>query len=220
MKHEVGRAKSPIRTLPASQHAYGKSAAKDSYNAKHLLNGWHFHAPSTDSKSATDFKKLNKMTLKEAIVSPKEVADFRKLNDAKIPKQKGEVRALKINLPHEEFSYGIPNKPSTPMDQVVSFEYAARAVEMNKRMLEVKQRERDEKKAFESTPKQTKSLKLLTESAVKKKESPQIASAKVPFKMSKFKDVQSKVSPSLTKLSSPLLKTVEDPITPPVNIQV
>jgi len=222
MKNEVGKAKSPVRTLPALEHTYGKSAGKDAYGAKDVLNGWSYHSPSSESKCYTDFKKLNKMTLKESALTSKEVSDFRKNNDAKIPKQRGGDRSFKISLPMEEFRYGIQNKPSTPMDQVVSFEYAHRAVEMNRKIAEVKQREKDEKRNLESSPKQTKSFKLLTESAVKKLESPHIAAAKVPFKMNKFKDVSPRVNfPSnAKKISNPTEQASVDNGSSVINIQV
>jgi len=56
------------------------------------------------------------------MVSSKQFYDFRKRNDAreKLVQRKTQLAIL---LPEEQFRYGIRNRPSTPIERVVSNDY-------------------------------------------------------------------------------------------------
>jgi hypothetical protein len=57
-----------------------------------------------------DFKKLNKMQLKDKAIDAKKSRDFRKNNDARMKQLQpgGAVRA--VSLPPDQFVFGKPNR--------------------------------------------------------------------------------------------------------------
>ena len=62
---DVGKSKTTTRRLPGDNFAYGKSDYQDVEGAGEVLSNWKFHDQSKKSKPDRDFKKLNKMSVKE-----------------------------------------------------------------------------------------------------------------------------------------------------------
>lgn len=56
--------------------------------------------------------------------------DFRKTRDLMVDAKEGQ-RVIPIMLPTEDFSYGVPNRPSTPMKLVMGNCYALEAEAKN-----------------------------------------------------------------------------------------
>lgn len=64
-----------------------------------------------------DFKSLNKVSISNKATNSRTQYDFRKQIDIRLkePKRQGPMY-----LPEEEFTYGVANRPSTPVKAVIS----------------------------------------------------------------------------------------------------
>ncbi len=71
VKDDVGKAKPGTRDLPPEGFTFGKADRRDQYNAGVLTSSWKLHAQSKPAEAERDFKKLNKMSLKEGIIDAK-----------------------------------------------------------------------------------------------------------------------------------------------------
>ena len=83
-KDEIGKPKPSIRKLPEENFAYGKSSGVDKDGAREckinsdyfittiiVLSSWQFHAPSSEAELNKDFKRLNKLGVKEGYSTSK-----------------------------------------------------------------------------------------------------------------------------------------------------
>lgn len=61
----------------------------------------------------------------------KDMSNFRGTADARVKVKEGQ-KFFDIRLPPEDFVYGIPNKPSTPIKNVVCNTYAKEAEDLKK----------------------------------------------------------------------------------------
>ena len=73
-----------------------------------------------------DFIRINKLAIKMHAANYKDIKDFRKSLDIKQKKKKGS-KNIKIILPPDDFVYGLPNRPPTPIKGVINNEYGNRA---------------------------------------------------------------------------------------------
>ncbi len=104
---DVGKAKPSTRKLPNDNFTYGKADFQDVEGAGDVMSNWKFHGQSSKNKADRDFKKLNKMGLKQKAVNARDTYKFRQENDARVKEPK--MRAgRKDNLPPNEFTYGMP----------------------------------------------------------------------------------------------------------------
>jgi len=71
VKDDVGRAKPATRDLPPQGFTFGKADKKDQENAGVITSSWKMHEQSRPSEPERDFKKLNKMSIKNGIVDSK-----------------------------------------------------------------------------------------------------------------------------------------------------
>lgn len=81
---------------------------------------WQYHQETEEKLPNRDFRQLNKLSVSQKCIRPKEVSNFRKEVDVreKVPHGRAGIELL---LPDENFRYGKANKPSTPFDQILSF---------------------------------------------------------------------------------------------------
>ncbi|CAI2374087.1 unnamed protein product [Moneuplotes crassus] len=115
---DVGKAKPSTRKLPSENFTYGKAEDQDVEGAGDVMSNWKFHGRSSKHKPDRDFKKLNKMGLKSKATNARDIYKFRQQHDARVKEPKiGAGR--RNNLPPEEFTYGIPCRPSTPIRDVM-----------------------------------------------------------------------------------------------------
>jgi hypothetical protein len=70
---------------------------------------WNYHLGTPDLRPERDFRKLNKICVKNNLFKSNEFSDFRKSNDARVTVVKGKT-GVTYNLPDENFRYGCPNK--------------------------------------------------------------------------------------------------------------
>ena len=73
-----------------------------------------------------DFIRINKLAIKMHAANYKAIKDFRKSLDIKQKKKKGS-KNIKIILPPDDFVYGLPNRPPTPIKGVINNEYGNKA---------------------------------------------------------------------------------------------
>lgn len=73
-----------------------------------------------------DFIRINKLAIKMNAANYKAIKDFRKSIDIKQKVKQGS-KNKKIILPPENFVYGMPNRPPTPIKEVINNDYGNRA---------------------------------------------------------------------------------------------
>ena len=115
---DVGRAKPCTRRLPGENFTYGKADAQDAEDAGQVMSNWQFHGQSQKSRPDRDFKKLNKLSVKERACNARDMYQFRKTTDARMKEATGHQGKSK-RLPPTEFTYGMPCRPSTPIRDVM-----------------------------------------------------------------------------------------------------
>lgn len=180
VKDDVGRPKATVRNLPSSEHFYGAKPKPDKEGAGALISSWQEHNPTKKESKQKDFKLLNKMSLENKLTSAKEVANFVKENNVKVKEKR-----IKLNkgcdVP-KDINFGVPNKPGTPIEEIVCFGYGNHAAEEIRRTYEANLSNKPVK------PKQA------LESIEVKKAQPD--EEKKEFKLKKFQNVESKVKTS------------------------
>lgn len=183
VKDDVGKAKKCVRNLPSGEFSYGSKLRKDPEGAGAVISSWQVHKPTLDNIAEKDFKRLNKLSLDQKLTSAKQVSDFVKNNDIRV-KDKRSKHEKEKNAPLQENEYfGIPNKPGTPIDMVVSNGYGNFAADEKKKEYEVN---------LHNVSVKHKQASQITEKPTEPEE-------KKEFKLKKFQNVESKVKSSLKK---------------------
>lgn len=86
------------------------------------------HQPSAVKRNdPRDFKKLNKMSLKEGKVTAKDQYNYRSSHDARIAF--GVIQEKTMMLPSEDFTFGRPNRVQTPVNGIIANSYGEKASE-------------------------------------------------------------------------------------------
>jgi hypothetical protein len=127
MKDDVGRAKPSIYDLPPDTHAYGRSEIPDLEGAREVTMCWAAHVPRAKPvPNGQDFKMINKHGAKSGACNAKQLKEFRMQHDfPNIPQ--AAAGGLAHVIPSDvipEFAYGIKNRPSTPINDIVGGGYA------------------------------------------------------------------------------------------------
>ncbi|OMJ95049.1 hypothetical protein SteCoe_1583 [Stentor coeruleus] len=180
VKDDVGRAKKCIRDLPTEGFSYGSKLKKDPEGAGSVISSWQVHKPTNEQQAEKDFKKLNKMSLNSKLTTSKQVTEFVKQNDVRVKDRRHKGDTVKGRSQSGDY-FGVPNKPSTPIEQVVGNGYGNVAAE-------------EKKKSYESTL-QSKPLK--PKNSPRANEKIETLEEKKEFKMKKFQQVESKVKNNL-----------------------
>ena len=118
-KDDIGKAKPSARDLPQGGFTFGKADPKEQFPVGILTSSWNFHAKSSKKISDKDFQRLNKVAIKEKAHTSQRQYELRKMVDIRIMQAQG-TQNYPIKLPQEEFIYGKPNRPSTPIKDVVT----------------------------------------------------------------------------------------------------
>ena len=134
----VGKVKQTVYDLPGESHTYGKKVNDDPEPVKHgistsysVVNGWKEAQPSEKPPSKLkNFKELNKQAIHNNVHTSKQQQNFRQTQDIMVNQKEGQ-KVIPIMLPDEEFSYGVGNRPSTPMKLVMGNCYAIEADQKN-----------------------------------------------------------------------------------------
>ena len=119
------------------------------------------------------------------------LSEFRKNNEIKVKVKEGQ-KFYGVQIPNEEFTYGVPNRPSTPIKNVICNTYAKDEEELKaEREAVLKMLEKDQRK--KSPPAKVEAPKPKEDTNKKH----QIEANN--FKLSKFKNVESKIKPLMEK---------------------
>ena len=123
VKDDIGRAKPVTRDLPPEGFTYGKADRRDTENAGVITSSWKLHEQSKPKESERDFKKLNKMGLKNGVVDARTLKEFRQGHDARIEATVGDISRRRLYSVPDQVAFGKPNRPSTPINGVISNYY-------------------------------------------------------------------------------------------------
>ena len=93
---------------------------------KLVTRNWNIHRSSSMVVPPQDFIKINKLAIKMNAANYKAIKDFRKSIDIKQKVKNGSI-TKKIILPPDDFVYGKPNRPPTPIKEVINNDYGNRA---------------------------------------------------------------------------------------------
>ncbi len=77
VKDDVGKAKPATRDLPPDGFTFGRADRRDQENAGVVTSSWKLHEQSRPKDPERDFKKLNKMSIKQGIIDAKQQKEFR-----------------------------------------------------------------------------------------------------------------------------------------------
>jgi hypothetical protein len=89
VRDEVGKTKPTVYRLPQEPYIYGRSLDRDPEGAKEVSMTWKFHDSSPEIPPQKNFLKLNELGVVHKAVRPKDVKEFRKGHDARMPVRRG-----------------------------------------------------------------------------------------------------------------------------------
>jgi len=193
-KDDIGRVKPAKYELPGADFTYGKVSGNDIAGVRELTSSWVTHTPSRANPNKQNFKSLNKMSVNIGLATAK---DFRSLarvsENVKLVPNVG-TRAVKLLLPEDEFTYGNPNRPPTPMNAVMCHDYGNNAAAQTEniyreRIVEAMQQSRQR-------PKSTKTVQLSMQQNTKRIENLKNAQSHKEenlFKLKKFQTSKPKI---------------------------
>mmetsp|Transcript_64369 Transcript_64369/g.112332 ORF Transcript_64369/g.112332 Transcript_64369/m.112332 type:complete len:234 (+) Transcript_64369:150-851(+) len=195
VKDDVGRAKPTCYDLPHEAHAYGRAEPADMEGAREVTMHWASHVPRPKpGENCQDFKKLNKMAARENVATAKQLKDFKKGNDVKLIPP-GPLGAQPKVIPSDvipSFAYGRKSRPSTPINAVVGYQYAAEYEEALNRGYDTYQTIQDRAVAKHRVRLTKASKTLITNSRTQRNMSLS-EEPKELFKLTKFKKVPSRL---------------------------
>lgn len=129
-RDDVGKSKSICVPLPGREHEYGKRCAHDREGAGAVISSWQIHSGRGTAKSGKDFRKLNKLSVRNKCTTSSQQNQFRKENTAQLPYRSGKIVKERI-VTEEAFAFGQPTRPSTPMYGVMGNLYGRVSAEIN-----------------------------------------------------------------------------------------
>jgi len=150
VKDDVGSAKPSCYRLPPEDFAYGRPDMPDYEGAREVTMQWVSHHPEERKDSGVqDFKKLNKAALKNKVIDSRKLTQFRRENSAPLLISNPTGPPPKV-FPSEvvpSFTYGKKTRPSTPIAQVVSNQFAAEYQASLEEIYDYYEKEKKERKA-------------------------------------------------------------------------
>jgi len=128
VKDDVGKAKATCFDLPHEAFAYGRAEPADLEGAREVTKHWAAHVPRPKlGENVQDFRKLNKMAARANVANAVDLADFKREKDVRLVPA-APVGAQPKVIPSDvipSFAYGRKSRPSTPINAVVGYQYAA-----------------------------------------------------------------------------------------------
>jgi len=180
---EVGKVRSPSYTLPDDSFTYGQFVSRDKEGAGEVINRWVFHSPTRAPAKVTDFRGLNKLSLSYGFHESRDLRGFRSTQSLFRPQKTG-TTSVRIVLPEEEFAFGKPNRPSTPMGAVMSNKYGAKAANESRQIYQSRLDEIAQRR--KPLPKLTNSAVVSKEKVAKRIQELNCTEQKPLFKIKKF----------------------------------
>ena len=191
-----------IYNLPGSDFVYGFAHKKDPEGAKEVTMTWVSYQPKSSPRNvegATDFQKLNKLIAsngKEALRVMPDLRDRCTVVSAPhirvVPADESKYFHRSTFLSVPDIRFGVGCKPSTPMKNVVGNKYG---VDGERIQREMRKRRSEEKKHQRSLFSQIASRSTIASESHARARDHQSTNENIkePFKMSKFKNIPSKL---------------------------
>jgi len=195
VKDDVGKAKPTCFDLPHGAHAYGRAEPADLEGAREVTMHWAAHVPRPKpGENTQDFRKLNRMAAKANVPNAIELAKFKSQHDVKLIPPAAVGAQPKV-IPSDvipSFAYGRKSRPSTPVNAVVGYQYAAEYEEALSSGYYNYQIAHDTAHGKHKV-RLTKAARGLISQSRLMRASYDAPAAPEPFKLSKFKKVQSRL---------------------------
>jgi hypothetical protein len=123
----LGKSKRSTYSLPSAEFVYGNANQQDSEGCAEVLSTWVEHHANPDSVPGRDFMALNKRATISKMTTATDVTAFRKAHDIRLKRgdtmnYSSSCRALPSDI-NPSHVYGKPNRPSTPIADVVQAAY-------------------------------------------------------------------------------------------------
>lgn len=197
VKDDVGRAKRTCYELPRESHAYGKSEEADLEGAREVTMHWAAHVPRAKHvPDCQDFRKLNKLATKVKVCNARDLADLRRTTDMRLLPL-ASVGPLPKMIPSDvipAFAYGRKSRPSTPIAAVVGCHFATEFEEAQDQQYERYRVEADEMNGGLKVRLTKASNARISGARSRRREMEDLDyNFKEPFKLSKFKKIQSRL---------------------------
>merc|ERR1712139_717140 len=208
-KDDVGKAKPTCYNLPPEGHAFGRAEPADLEGAREVTMHWAAHVPRPKpGEKVQDFRKLNKMAAQANVPNAIGLKDFKKDKDVRLipPAPLGAQPKVIPSDVIPSFAYGRKSRPSTPINAVIGYQYAAEYEEALADGYGKYQIISDQSHAKHRV-RLTKASKSLIATSKTKRDSFEPQEPKVLFKLTKFKKVPSRLQlePISKSQSMPLL---------------
>jgi len=183
--HEMRSSRVSIQNKTSSNWVFGKPGEKDVEGAKEITTSWRFHTPSRSGSRQKDFRSLNKKNVKRGMSTSK---DFRAaLKSETLFTQPAEGTAsISLIIPDEDFIYGHPNKPSTPLNNILAHAYGAHSAMVTQEIYKARLVEAQRKTTH--LPKVVRAIPGIHSSVVGKEDAEEKT-----FKLKKFDGIKAKV---------------------------
>ncbi|KAJ1340612.1 hypothetical protein BSLG_004706 [Batrachochytrium salamandrivorans] len=205
VKHEVGKTRTTVYDLPSDDHVYGKRVERDPLeNTALVVQHWNVNATTQQAIPALDYITMNRNSAKQGIISPKSIRDFRETypvrikvgNHALYGDKSGSQGSISQRargpLPSDTnhaFTYGKPTRSSTPVARLMTDQYQREWL----KQLNDKQEEQESLQKAKAIKKMSAKKYVPREPVVAKPKLMVEKDTKTLFKLSKFKNVPSKI---------------------------
>jgi len=204
-RSEVGKPSfhNDMPPLPA-HYTFGAPLKKDPEGAGEVMLTWHSHQPSPAKQCydfGRDFLTLNKRSVKSGCISSKDIATFRKSNDARIkPKVTGK-KPLTVPdhvIQNKDYAYGCKSSGSECVADLIQNRYELEWVEDQRKKSAETDKKREAEKQRRASPKRKMAEKQRSASALAAAANTSPSRAET-FTLPKFRNVPSRfLTPSPT----------------------
>uniref|UniRef100_A0A8C2Q7R4 Cilia and flagella associated protein 77 n=1 Tax=Cyprinus carpio TaxID=7962 RepID=A0A8C2Q7R4_CYPCA len=131
IKPALGKTKSRGLSYPGPDFVFGTATTVQDGGVPEAISSWHTHTMSTRNREAErDFIALNREGVKSGLVTAKELHQYRATHDIRRQPltREGFRRSAPARIPADA-SFGITNRPSTPISELIEYKYAQRWLE-------------------------------------------------------------------------------------------
>lgn len=198
VKDDVGKAKPSCYDLPEGSTSYGRPGNLDLEGAREVSMQWVSHVPSREPVEASpDFVRLHRKATAQKVTTSKDLKHFRNEHEghSKTPRSSSTSQPPKPMVPSDVipgFTYGRKVRPSTPINEVISYRFGEKAEQEAMRTTE---------QFFEQKDRQAQEVRKIPltaasrghASTAKKTYAMQSDEKRDLFKMSKFTRVKAQV---------------------------
>lgn len=126
IKAPLGRSRSKGFAVPGPDFTFGTSSnlLRDGGVAK-ALSSWSVQPRQEESATRhADFVSLNREAVKSGMVTPKQLSQYRAQRAQSSAPKRGRLPRCRDQVP--DITFGVRNRPSSPMSDVLSHQYAQR----------------------------------------------------------------------------------------------